>query len=371
MSVALSPVSPRAVSVGASVDPYKKYWGAILAGFVLTGLWLCLPIMGPQIGSTRVAVGTQASAGGEGSLDAAPIPSNGGPGAPGAPLDLSKDAAAPSGGVDATSMLYQAPSGGEPLLLHDGAPLGSAAGSATSASLAQQLKAIGKSKGGWGGQTPQRGFEVPSLHLGGGLSGLGSVSGGSGASAFSDGGGGAFGTSNAAVGRAATVGLTTGADEKAAAGGLSALKSAAAQAQLAAARRSGDASVNALNHVFDGSRQRQSSIGLAGSPGGAYTAMDQAAPINLKQLVNPNVDQKKYTPPPPATPAPPSADGQTAAQIGMMLASTLLGGILGGQAGQMVMMAGMMLMQQQQQAAQAREQACMNQVQTTGKSSGC
>ena len=107
MSVTLSPVSPRAVAVGVSDDSYKKYWGAILAGFALTGLWLCVPVMEPQIGSTHVDAGAQASAGGEGSLDAAPLPSNG---APGAPIDLSKDAAAPSGGVDAPSMLSRAPS---------------------------------------------------------------------------------------------------------------------------------------------------------------------------------------------------------------------------------------------------------------------
>ncbi|MDE2489303.1 MAG: hypothetical protein KGM24_00540 [Elusimicrobia bacterium] len=356
MSVTLSPVAPRTVSVGAAADPYKKYWGAILGGFVLTGLWLCLPMMEPQIGSTHVDAASRASAGGDGSLDAAPIPSNG---APGAPIDLSKDAAsAPSGGVDATSMLYTAPAGGEPLL-RDGAPVGASGGSSASANLAQQLKKVGRSDG-WGGQAPQRGFAMPNLSGGGGLSGLGSVSGGSGAtaSAGSGGGGGAFGTGNAVVGRGTTVGLTTGADEKAAAGGLSALKSAAAQAQLAAARSSGDSSVNALSHIFDGGKKSQSKIGLNGSAGGAYAAMDEAAPINLKQLTNPETDQKKYKAPPPAAPAPSSSNNnQMAQQMAMMIGGVLIGGLIPGAGGQMVMMMAMMMMQQQQQAAAATQAA--------------
>src|SRR3569832_1543004 len=113
MSGQISPMTSRRMSVGAADDPYKKYWWGILAGFIVTGAWLCIPIMETPVGSihvdTRAKVGAVDASNSEQSLDSADNPS----GAPGGALDLSMDGAKRKskgdGSDDMTSMLYQAP----------------------------------------------------------------------------------------------------------------------------------------------------------------------------------------------------------------------------------------------------------------------
>ncbi len=358
MSVTLTPLAPQ-LSVGNAEDPYKKYWLAILGGFGLTAVWLLVPTMDTQIGSTHVSVGgpaTDSSA--EQSLDSPYNPN----GAPGGALDLSMGAAKKTG-ADAfsPSMLYQPPdaAGG----VKDGALAGRAAGSASgsaSASLAQQLKAVArKDASGWGGEKAVRGFTMPHLS-GNGLSGLGAASGGFSASA-SVGGVGAFGAHNAQVGSAATQGLhDDGGGPLAGNGGLSALKHADKASQAAARSLSADAAASQLNRLFDGSKGRSNSIGPGGQAlGGAYAAMDTSAPKNLK-LGDPAIDAKKLKAP-PATPVPTSSNNNAAmVQMGLTMVGTIVGGVVGGPAGMAIMMAasqaGQMYSQQQQQQQQQSQQ---------------
>lgn len=350
MSVQLSAASPR-VSVGAADDPYKRYWWAILAGFVLTGAWLCLPILETPVGSARVDTSKPAAdPNAESSLDSVENPS----GAAGGALDLSMDGSGKrkSKSDEAiASMLYQAPP--EAGAAATGAPLGAASGSA---SLAQQLKNVGDKKkddSGWG-EKAQKGFAAPRLGGGGGLSGVGSASGGSSASASASAGASAFGSSNAQIGFGSTRGLKDDGSADKMAGGMQALRNAAKTSMAAAAAKSNDAARGGSGAMFDGSKGRNAGIGVpAGGDGGAYSALD-AAPTNLK-LNDPKLNSKELK-------APPAADVPTAAtdqnkQMMMMLATTLVGGVIGGTTGQMVMMMGMMVMQQQQTKAAEAESA--------------
>ncbi|MDE2143432.1 MAG: hypothetical protein KGJ84_13575 [Elusimicrobia bacterium] len=357
MSVQLTAASPRVtVSVSADDDPFKKYWWLILVGFVLTGLWLCLPGMEASVGSAHVDTSKPvAGATSEQSLDSVDNPA----GAEGGALDLSMDGAGKrkDKGVESfESMLYQPPP--EPGAAAPGAPLGASAGSA---SLAQQLKSVGGAKAkdasGWD-EKARTGFASPHLS-GSGLSGAGSSSGGSSASASA--GGGAFGSSNAQISFGNTHGLKDDGGESASAGGLAALRTAAKTAGAAAASRSNDAARAGVGSFFDGSKGR--SAGIAGDAGGSgtYAELD-AAPANLKAN-NPDLNKKEIKAP-PSTPAPASADNQMGKQLLMMAATAVIGGMIPGVGGQMVMMAGMMLMQQQQAkadaAAQQQQQAASN-----------
>lgn len=340
--------------VADSEDPFKKYWWAILFGFVLTGAWLCLPVMETSVGSTRVDTSKPAFDPNSGSsLDSLENPG----GAPGSALDLSMDGL---GGRKSrsdeviASMLYQAPAevGGAAAA---GKPLGASSGSA---SLAQQLKSVGAKKAkdasGWS-EKAQRGFTAPHLSANG-MSGLGSTSGGSGASASASSGIGAFGAKSAEIGFGSTHGLhDDGSADGPAPGGMQALRSAAKTAAAAAAAHSNDVAKGGAGSFFDGSKGADSSIGGPGGNdlGGAYEALD-AAPTNLK-MNDPKMDKKELKPP-PATDVPTAADDNTK-QMMMMLASTVVGGLIGGTTGQMVMMMGTMMMQQQ--ASQAAEKRAM------------
>lgn len=349
MSFQLSAASPRmSVSVGAADDPYKKYWWAILAGLVLTGAWLCLPIMETPVGSARVDTSKPAvDPNAESSLDSVENPN----GAAGGALDLSMDGAGKrkSRSDEAiASMLYQAPP--EAGAAAAGAPLGAATGSA---SLAQQLKSVGAKKpddSGWG-EKAQRGFAAPHLSGGGGLSGMGSASGGSSASASS--GVSAFGASSAQIGLGSTRGLKDDGSADKMATGMQALRGAAQTSMAAAAAKSNDAARGGSGAMFDGSKGQNAGIGgPAGGDNGAYSALD-AAPTNLK-INDPKLMDKKELKDPPAADVPTAAGGNDMAkQLAMMAATAVIGGLIPGVGGQMAMMMGMMMMQQQQAKADA------------------
>ncbi len=348
MTVQLSPMSPRTLSVGASDDPYKKYWLVLLIGFALTGGWLCLPVMETQVGSTHVdtskpAIDPNAAQ----SLDSVDNPS----GAQGFSVSMDGVKRKMKSDEPVESMLYTAPGEAPGGAAASGAPLGTATGGAASASLAQQLKDVGDKKdaaGGWN-EKAQRGFTSP--HLGGSLSGAGGTSGGAGASA----GVSAFGTSNAQVGLVGTHGLHDDGSADKAAGGVAALRKVAALSKQMAANRSGDGAVASGSRIFDGAKAQ--GIGSPVGPAGAasYEALDKS-PMNLK-LNDPKLDQKELKEP-AAVDVPTAATNNMGQQLAMMAATALIGGLLPGTAGTMVMMMGTMMIQQQQaQAAEAKSQA--------------
>lgn len=363
MTVQLRPMTPR-VSVAPADDGYKKYWIFVLGGFVLTGAWLCLPVMETQVGSGHYDAPKPADSGVEQSLDSADNPN----GAQGSAIDLDMGLGRHKSRSDEPieSMLYQAPP--EVGAAAAGAPLGSAtAGSAASASLASQLKNVADKKDGGWHEKARRGFDAPHLN-GSGLSGAGSASGGSGASASVN--VSAFGARTAGVSFGATHGLKDdGQGDKGPGSARNALNNASAMSKQAAAQRSGDAARNGLSAVFDGAKAQAAAAPDVGG-GGSYAALDQA-PVNLK-VNDPKLDQKQLKDP-PATDVPTAQNNdQMMKQMGMMIASAVIGGMIGGTAGQMVMMAGMMAMQQQQAtAASQKSSKCQSQVQQTGSSAGC
>ena len=346
MNVQLTAASPR-LTVSAADDPYKKYWWLILAGFILTGAWLCLPGMEGSVGSAHVDTSKAApDPKSEQNLDSVDNPN----GALGGALDLSMDGSKKRKNKDAESfesMLYQAaPDAGAAAA---GAPLGTASGSVN---LAQQLKTVAaasarKDESGWT-EKARAGFAAPRLN-GAGLPGSGSTSGGSSASA----GGSAFGSSNAQVSYGSTHGLKDDDSEKGPAGGLQALRTVAKTAGLAAAARSNDTARAGVGSVFDGSKGRNAVIAGAAGGGGAYAMLDEA-PANLK-LNNPDLNTKEITEP-PATPVPTAAPDQTKQMI-MMMATMAIGGIMGGGAGSAMMMAAMTMMNQQSSKAEASAKA--------------
>jgi len=351
MSVNLSPMPARRMSVGAADDPYKKYWWGILAGFIVTGMWLCIPIMETPVGSVHVDTRSKAvdASSSEQSLDSPDNPS----GAAGGALDLSMDGAkhkSKSGDADdMTSMLFQAPP--DPgAAAAAGKPLGDATAASASASLAQQLKDAGKKdSGGWGGEKAQRGFNSPHL-AGGSLSGMGSLGGG-GSSASAGGVNGAFGSHNANVGFEATKGLhDDGSTEPA---GLHALAAAAKAGPNL--KGSAEALSVGAGQSFDGGRGK--GAGPSGASQGAYqqaSAMYDAAPANLKAN-DPKIDQKKL-PDPPAAPTANSNPDQTKQMI-EMVGLALVGGMVGGVAGQMIAMVGSQMIQMQAQQDAAKQAA--------------
>jgi hypothetical protein len=348
MSVNLAPLSARSYSVGASRDPHKKYWWAILGGFILTGVWLCLPSMETSVGSVHVDTTTKASidaSSAEQNLDSADNPN----GAAGGALDLSMDGAKRKSKSDEemTSMLYQGSS--EPGAAAAGAPLGTAT-AASSASLAQQLKDAGKPKdaAGWS-EKAQAGFAAPHLS-GGALGGLGSASGGSSASA--GGSGGAFGFRGANVGSESAKGLHDDGSAETSAG-FKALKSAAGSVGGPSLKGSSEDMHAAGSAVFDGKKGNV----IAGKGTGAFASAGSAlnaAPANLKQN-DPTLDVKKL-PDPPAAPTPASTGSNMAQQMLEMVAMAAVGGIVGGMAGQMIAMMGSTMIQQQQAAAAQQKQ---------------
>ncbi|MFI5350467.1 MAG: hypothetical protein ACHQ2Z_13045 [Elusimicrobiota bacterium] len=349
MSVYLTPLSARSYSVGAANDPYKKYWWAILAGFIVTGAWLCIPIMETPVGSARADAPAKPAidaAGAEQGLDSAANPN----GAPGGALDLSMDGAkhkTKDGSVDdMASMLYQAaPEAGAAA---GGKPLGDAT-AASAATLAQQLKDAGKKPddSGWA-EKAQRGFDAPHL-AGGALSGLGSAHGGSSSSA--GGGVGAFGSRNADVGFGSTRGLH---DDGSDSPGFQALRAAAGRAAAPNLKGSDEAMHAGMSQAFDGGKGKAgTAIGMS-AMAQANAALN-AAPANLKTKINAKLDTKKL-PDPVGAPTPAAAANNMGKELAMMAATALIGGMIPGVGGQMVMMMGMAMMQQQSAASTTASQ---------------
>jgi hypothetical protein len=361
MDIQMSPLSARRASVGPADDPFKKYWWAILIGFVLTGAWLFAPVMESEVGSTRVDASSKPAVDPSSavqSLDSADNPS----GAAGGALDLTMDGLKRKSRADeeSTSMLFQAPpeSGaaapGAPLGAASGAPTDAAAASAAAAaagSLAQELKDAGKAKNaaGWG-EKAQSGFSAAHL-TGAGLAGMSGLSGGSSASA---GGPGSMGAASSHASFGETVGLH---DNGGNASGAGQARAAAAGPGPGVLKGQAEALKSSMGATFDGNKGAKAAPIAAGVSNAAASALaaNDAAPANLK-VNDPTLNSKKMTPPPVAS-QPPSSSNQMMQQMAIMAASALIGGLIPGVGGQMVMMMGMMLMQQQQAQAAAKSAA--------------
>lgn len=366
MSVTLAPMSSR-VAVRPSDDPYKKYWWVILAGFGVTGAWLCLPMMESSVGSTRIDTSAPAQGipSGEGSLDSSDNPN----GAPGSTLDLSMDiGAGRKRKADGTlaSSLYQAPEEENVPGVVEAPTAGAAASGGTLASAL--AKAAASDPTGWGGQKPQKGFTQPKL--GGSMPGLGSGGGSSGASASAGFGGGssAFGSRNANVGYAGTQGLKGRVDDMAAPkDAKGALVRAASQATKTANLRSKDGQVGGMSALFDGARAKGGADiaggGEALGSGGVYGELD-AAPTNLK-LNDPNLDKKEFKEvPSQVANTKDNRSEEFKQQMAIMIATTLIGGMVGGAAGGMIASMGGQMAQMLQQANKVdREGAVSGQAQ--------
>jgi hypothetical protein len=360
MSVKFSPISGRSFFVGAASDPYKKYWWAILAGFICTGAWLCSPLLGQSVGSGRVDTAKKVdAAGAEQSLDSANNPD----GAPGGALDLSMGGAKRKSGAgddDMISMLYQPPpeAGAATAGKTETAASLDAATAASVASLAQQLKDIGR-KAASGSEKAKGGSAA--AQLAGGLSDSGSSGGGSHASAsVSAGSGGLFGSHDASVGSGAARGLQEGGVVESE--GFKALKASAAAASAPNLKSSNEAVHAGMSQSFDGSKGKTSAPSGSGAMAQARVALD-AVPADLKTKDNSQLNLNKLPDPPAAASSPASSDSSGSSgsdmvkQMAEMGATMAVGGMVGGMGGQMVMMVGMrMIMQQQQQAAAAASQ---------------
>jgi len=324
------------VTIRKGSDPFKKFWWVILLAFGAIGGWVCLPLMDSSASSAPAFSGAGLRTP-EQSLDSTVNPN----GAPGSAVDLSMEGANRKqrrDDQDVASALYQAP---------PASPEASAAGSPIlpgkgSASYADALKAVSRKKAdvaGWGGDKPQKGFNPPKVKTGG-LSGLGSGGGGSGANVSA--GTSPFGTAVAKTGLTATHGLGEGsADAKSGAPVMSSLRAAQAQGAAALAQKGADASRSVAGRIFDG--------GSAGTPitadqgqsqEGAYASMDAAAPMSLKPN-DTSIDVNQQSPV-PAYQAPMDTSQQMKERLVLMLAGVLAGGLIGGVAGQMVMMGTMM-----------------------------
>lgn len=351
MSVTLAPMTSR-VAVRPSDDPYKKYWWVILASFGVTGAWLCLPMMEPSVGSTRIDTSAPAQGipAGEGSLDSSDNPN----GAPGSTLDLSMDISAGrkrGGDGSMMSSLYQAPEEETSGLVEAPTAGAAAAGGTLASALA---KAAASDPSGWGGQKPQKGFTAPKL--GGSMPGLGSGGGSSGASARAGFGGGtaAFGSRNANVGYAGTQGLKGRVDDMAAPkDAKGALVRAASEAKKAANLKSKDGQVGGMSALFDGARAKGGSdIGAGGEAlgsGGIYGELD-AAPTNLK-MNDPDLDKKEFKEvPSQVANTKDNRSEEFKQQMAIMIATTLVGGIVGGAAGGIITGMGSQLMTMMNQA---------------------
>lgn len=313
-------------------DPYKKHWWAILAGFGLVGVWLCLPLMETSVGSTRIDVAKPVAGGAEQNLDASAAPAA--ESADAVNLSMGGTYSKKKADEAVSSSLYQSPEAPKAAVAALGGSSGSASSSASSSSLAQSLKAVGDKKdSSWGGEKPQRGFSSPRLS-GGSLSGLGSSSGGSSASAGS--GMGAFGSRSAQVGYDSTRGLRGDAGaEGAKPGSIAALRQAEKGAVNAASLASGDGAASGMSKTFDGAKGHNAIApgGKAGADAGLYSSMD-AAPVNLK-LKEPTVANKELKPP-PTVEVPKEKDAQTdlSKQMAMMVVAAVVGGMIPGVGGQ-------------------------------------
>jgi hypothetical protein len=342
MSIYLSPLPAQAVSIGRAEDPFKKHWIILVIGFIFTGLWLCLPLMEPSVGSTHIDTSKPAlDPNAAQSLDAIDNPT----GAAG--INLAMDGVKPKSKENTPAEKAAATS---EATATGAAPAAASAPAASSANnLAQELKKVGEqsSASGWG-EKAQRGFTMPHLS-GGGLSGVGSASGGSSASASP--GTGFFG------GRTAQVTFTSAQSapseataEKPVSGGLAGLSKVATAVNAAAALHSGDGMVSNLSRTFDGAKaQAPGTPGGTGGAKGAYAALD-AAPANLKGS-DPKLNSKEIKAPPSVDVPEAKPGSNMGQQLAMMAATALIAGMMPAAAG--AVMTTMASMYKEQMAANA------------------
>ena len=342
MSVTLTHVAPR-YAVSAADDPFKKYWWAILMGIVFTAIWLLTPMLGEKsVGSTKFEPSKPKS---DGNVEQSLAADAGGgfnlsmdgtgkkrkeDGLLGSGLFLAPDAPVPAAGAAGLAGLSGLPSGA------------SGAGSST---LADALKKVGESDGGWG-EKAQKAFSAPKLSGGSPLSGMGAASGGRAGSSS----GGAFGTSNARIDFAGARGLSgDGGPDLIVAGasGVAALRAASDQARRAAANMSNDGSRSSSGLAFDGGRGGSKIGGNLGAGAGVYAAFD-AAPANLK--VSDPKDVKKIEGPPPSGDLGSSdmSGNDVAKQIAMQMAGMVIGAVIGGPVGAAASCAIMKVLESQQ-----------------------
>jgi hypothetical protein len=338
MSVTLSHVAPR-YAVSDANDPFKKYWWAILMGIVFTGLWLLAPMMGEKsVGATAINTSKPKT---DGNVEQA-LTADAGDG-----INLSMDGTGKKRKEEGAlgSGLFLAPD--EPAAGAGSAALGgppSGVRTAGGSTLADALKKVGESSGGWG-EKAQRGFANPKLAGGSPLSGMGAASGGKAGSAS-----GAFGTSNANVGYAGTRGLAGDGNVDVAiqsGRGVAALKAAADQAVGAAANRSNDGSRSSSGLAFDGGKGGSKIGGNLSTGPGVYAALD-AAPVNLK--VSDPKDTKKVEGPPPSSDLGDSdmSGNDIGKQIAMQLVGAAIGAAIGGPIGGIVSSSIMKVLENQQ-----------------------
>lgn len=342
MNVTLSPIAPR-YAVSDADDPFKKYWWAILLGIVFTAFWLLAPMLGENpIGSTAIDAGKpKADANVEQSLASD---------AGGAALSMDGTGHKKKEEGPVGSSLYQAP---PEIPAAAATAVAAAVASASGATLADELKKVSQSAGGWS-EKAQRGFSAPKLG-GGSLSGMGAAGGGHSGSAS---GTNAFGSKNAKIGFADTKGLSGGGSDVAAgpnSRSMAALRAASAQALLAAADRSGDGAHSSLSRAFDGAKGGSNIGGAASGVNGVYAGLD-AAPVNLK-LDDPKLNEKKITPPPGVDHgASGMKDSDIAKQIAMQMIGVVIGAVIGGPVGGAVSQAAMQVIQQQADRAEKARQ---------------
>ncbi|MBI5631057.1 MAG: hypothetical protein HY921_09250 [Elusimicrobia bacterium] len=323
-----------AISIGIrrDNDPFKRYWWAILLGFMAVGGWLCLPFLDSS-GASTPALKEGALKSSEQSLDAVQNPS----GAPGSAVDLSMEGGAyKKKNLDGpiASSLYEPPPEEKPA----GSPAGAGAAPASS-NLASALTQVSQKTSasadptGWGGRQAIKAFTPPKASFGS-LSGLGSGGGSTGAS--SSGGGSfsasSFGSSRANTGLESTRGLHGNPGDMKGAPAVKALQTAQSQGVSAAAQRSNDAAAAGGGYSFDGSGGRGAGIpGQGSATGGAsslYADLD-SKPMNLKAN-DANLDKKKIEPPPQAEAKEKKDPEEQRKQMMMMLMTMVVGGLVNG-----------------------------------------
>lgn len=320
------PPAPR-FSIAKDDDPYKRVWMLILGGFVLTAIWLYVPLMGAGTGEGRINSGGNSAAAVEQNLEVAE-PSNGAPGSALGAMDGKLASLTPETPSQSPLPGDSASAGAA------GAASANAAGS-SSADVSKGAPSNSKTSSSRRAAKP---FNPP--HLSNmSLSGPGSVSGGAGAS-YS--GGAAFGNRATSVGYTNARGLHDDGTPAGPAGRSLTALNAGARSATNANVHGFDATAAALGHTFDGSA-KQKSGGPAPQVAADLNSLNEI-PKELKQN-DPDLMSglKKIDAPAPAM-SDASSNNKTQ-QLVMMFAAMAVGGLIPGVGGQMAMMMMMTMMQ--------------------------
>lgn len=323
----------------------RQAWWGVLALLLLMGGWVARPMLRLGApGEAEVPGGLTPSEQSLEVLDKIPL----GPGAPGAPIDLSMDGASSPHRPSASGLasLDLAPVPGAPRApgtadKEKGLSAGAQGGKEDS-SLAAALKkaaGIGKTRdaaadpSGWGGRRARTGFSPPRANFGGmgglGGSGAGGGTGASGASVPAS-AVNPFGAGSSSPGESAAAGMESGplSSPRIKSGtnrAFSFLKGADAKAQLAAASPSLERSAGYGSKTYDAGGVG-GALTNAGAPGGV--GLGRGVPDNLK-INDPKLADKKEIIP-PAVPEAEEVKGDDWQQmVTMMLLQAAIGGILG------------------------------------------